>query len=260
MEDQEFQEAEAHLKRAEADMNIAHNAEKEAEEEIGEALHELEEAGKHHGHEIHFEVDGEPFETKKHELTPNEIISEFGKKNPADHYLVQILPGKTISYKDQGNEPIKMHDCMNFQIVSTGPKPVSHGPIVTGFSVFTEGLRGMGFDPKPLPSLPDHIVIDYDVQSGRFAGRSVRLGFIVPPDFPMTTPTGPHVSPHILPIHPTNDVGHPFGGVHESQAAPFVQGAGGEWQYWSRPFPEWGTCKKTASSYMSHIYQLWETQ
>jgi len=260
MEEQEFHEAEAHLKRAEADIAVARDAESAAEKEVSEAIHEIEEAEKHHHHEIHFELDGEPFETKKHELTPNQIISEFGKKNPADHYLVQILPDKTISYKDKGNESIKMHDCMNFQIVSTGPKPVSQGPIITGVAVFTEGLRGMGLDPKPLPNLPDHIVMDYVVQSGRFAGRSVRLGFVVPPDFPMTTPTGPYVSPHVLPIHPNSDVGHPLGGVHESQAAPFRQGAGGDWQYWSRPFPEWATSKKTPSSYMSHIYRLWETQ
>jgi len=76
----------------------------------------------------------------------------------------------------------------------------------------------------------------------------------------MTTPTGPYVSPHIHPIHTSNDIGHPLGGVHETQAAPFAQGAGGDWQYWSRPCPEWAASKKTTVAYMGHIYSLWETQ
>ena len=149
---------------------------------------------------------------------------------------------------------------MNFQIVSTGPKPVSHGPVHTGVEVFLDGLREMGYDPKLLQGKSDHVVLDSPVPSGRFTGRSVRLGFIVPPDFPMTTPTGPHVSPRIHPAHPAADFGHPLGGVHESQSAAFQQGAGGDWQYWSRPHPDWATSKKTAVAYMSHIYRLWETQ
>ncbi|HKC63266.1 MAG TPA: hypothetical protein VKB86_06490, partial [Pyrinomonadaceae bacterium] len=126
MENKELREAEADLKRAEADLKIAHEAEKVAEEEIEAAIEEIHEAEAHHQHEIHFEVDGEPYETDKRELTPNEIISEFGKKTPADHYLVQIIAGHTDSYKGKGDEPIRMHECMNFQIVSTGPATVSH--------------------------------------------------------------------------------------------------------------------------------------
>ena len=76
----------------------------------------------------------------------------------------------------------------------------------------------------------------------------------------MTTPTGPHVSPRIHPLHTNSDLGHPLGGVHEAHAEPFMQGAGGEWQYWSRPYPNWATSKKTVVAYMGHIYRLWETQ
>jgi hypothetical protein len=257
MESKELEAAEAHLTRAEADLTVTHD-EKAAEHEIEAAIHDIHEAERHHA--IHFEVDGEPCETTKHELTSNQIIIDFGKKNPVDHYLVQIVAGHTFSYQGKCDEPIKMHDCMNFQIVSTGPKPVSHEPIATGVRVFVDGLRGLGFDPKPLANRPDHIVIDYLVQAGRFLGQSVRLGFIVPPDFPMTTPTGPHVSPRIHPLHPAADLGHPRGGVHESQAALFMQAVGGDWQYWSRPCPDWATSRKTTAAYMSHIYRLWETQ
>ncbi|MGC9995894.1 MAG: hypothetical protein ABSE79_11270 [Terriglobia bacterium] len=260
MVNQELRNAEAHLERAEADLKAAHDAEGAAEGQIEVAIHEIQEAEEHHRHEIHFDVDGEPCETTKHELTPNQIIEEFGKKNPADHYLVQIVAGHTESYQGKGDLPIKMHNCMNFQIVSTGPKPVSNGPMATGVEVFLDGLRAMGYDPKLLQGKSDHVLFDYRVPSGRFTGRSVRLGFVVPTDFPMTTPTGPHVSPRIHPSHPAGDVGHPLGGVHDSQSAAFQQDAGGDWQYWSRPYPGWATARKNAIAYMSHIYRLWETQ
>jgi hypothetical protein len=78
-----------------------------------------------HHHEIHFFVDGEPHETDKRDLTPNEIIKDFGEKDPATHYLVRIEGHHRISYEGKGNEPIKLHDGERFQIVSTGPTPVS---------------------------------------------------------------------------------------------------------------------------------------
>ena len=78
-----------------------------------------------HQHEIHFFVDGEPHETDKRELTPNEIIKDFGEKDPATHYLVRIEGHHRVSYEGKGNEPIKLHDGERFQIVSTGPTPVS---------------------------------------------------------------------------------------------------------------------------------------
>jgi len=65
-----------------------------------------------HHHEIHFFLDGEPQETDKH-------------KDPATHYLVRIEAHRRISYQGKGEEPIKLHDGERFQIVSTGPTPVS---------------------------------------------------------------------------------------------------------------------------------------
>jgi hypothetical protein len=79
--------------------------------------------GRHH--EIHFFVDGEPHETDKRELTPNEIIKDFGEKDPATHYLVRIEGHHRDSYEGKGNDPIKLHNGERFQIVSTGPTPVS---------------------------------------------------------------------------------------------------------------------------------------
>jgi hypothetical protein len=82
----------------------------------------------HHPKEglIHFRVDGEPFTTQASELTPNDIIKDFAGKDPANHYLVQIRGHEKISYEGMGTTPIKMHDGMRFQVISTGPTPVSN--------------------------------------------------------------------------------------------------------------------------------------
>ncbi len=87
--------------------------------------HAGEDRGRPHSHEIQFSVDGEPYETRERELTPNEIIRRFAQKDPATHYLVQIEGHRRISYEGKGDEPIRMHDGMRFQVISTGPTPVS---------------------------------------------------------------------------------------------------------------------------------------
>lgn len=255
----ELQDAELHLAKAEADLKMAHAAEEVAEHEIEDALHEIEDAAAHHHHEIHFVLDGEEEETERREITPNEIISEYGRKDPANYYLVQIEhQQQKVSYQDRGGELIKLHNGMQFQIISLAPTPVSDGPIHTGVDVFVEGLKALGYSPVALPGKPDHIIFDYEVQDGRFKGEKVRHGFIVPSDFPITPPSGPHVSPQVLPINTSGT--HPAGAIHHSQAQPFEEGVGGQWEYWSRPFMDWAQSKKSVAAYMSHIWRLWESQ
>ena len=115
---------------------------------------------------------------------------------------------------------------------------------------FARQLREDGFDVEELPERM--ITLPFLVPLGPRVGESLTLGFQVPPDFPLSPPSGPHVSPRILPIHPDQSVGHPIGGVHES---PF----GSDWEYWSRPFPEWPRTDRTARAYMSHVRHLFAT-
>ncbi len=129
----------------------------------------------------------------------------------------------------------------------------------TGLEVFLKGLRDLGYEPFVLSGKPDYVVIDYAVMSGKFVGKVVKTGFIVPADFPFSTPTGIHIAEM---IHPLKSGGiHPTGGIHRDQAAPFEQALGGQWQYWSRPpGPEWQTGKKTVAAYLSHVWRLWDSQ
>lgn len=127
-----------------------------------------------------------------------------------------------------------------------------------GIELFLKGLGDLGYEPIVLAGKPDHVVIDYVVESGRFAGRKLKHGFIVPPDFPVIPPSGIHIAAL---IHPVQSGGtHPTGGVHRQHAAAFEQALGGEWQYWSRPFPGWNNSKRTVTAYMAHVWRLWDSQ
>lgn len=83
------------------------------------------------GHEahipaIHFKVDGEPYDTRALELTANEILKDFAGVDPATHYLLQIHGHHHISFLGKGDDPIRMEEGMRFQVISTGPTPVSN--------------------------------------------------------------------------------------------------------------------------------------
>ena len=208
-------------------------------------------------HEIHIHVDGEPVTAPRPSMTPNEIIREIGLKDPATNYLSQIKGQDKTSYKDVPDTPIELHNGMKFQIISTGPTPVSDRGHKTGLAAFVEGLERLGFAPTVLAGHADHVVIDYIVQTGKFAGKAVKHGFIVPGDFPLSVPGGPHVSPRIHSHQPTGV--HPLGGCHNGSSQGFEDETKAEWQYWSRPFQGWTQSPKTVTAYMSHIWQLWDS-
>ena len=75
---------------------------------------------------FNFKVDDEPVSSDEKTLTPIQIM-RLAKVDPATHYLVQVLGGgkKNINYKENPEEPIHMHEHMEFVTDSTGPVPVS---------------------------------------------------------------------------------------------------------------------------------------
>lgn len=204
-------------------------------------------------------VDGEYYEAPRRVMTPNEIIQGATNKNPANHYLVQITKHERVSYKDKGDEPIRLKKGLKFQVICTGPMTVSDPQHQTGVVAFMNGLRQLGFQPTLLKAHENHVVFDYPVETGTHAGKTFRVGLVVPADFPMNAPTGPYVSPEVHPINPQSGP-HPTAGVHKDQARAFDTAAGGSWQYWSRPFPEWQTSKRSVGAYLSHVWNLWDSQ
>ena len=117
-------------------------------------------------------------------------------------------------------------------------------------SDFIKQLEGLGF--KVEEPTPDRIVFQYTIPVGRFMGKEIKMGFVVQDGFPVSPPTGPHISPRLLPQNPVSGP-HPTHGVHDS---PF----GAEWQYWSRPHTAWATTDRSVRAYMAHIRHLFDTQ
>ena len=117
---------------------------------------------------------------------------------------------------------------------------------------FIEQLRAMGYAAEDRGD--GKVVLNYTVETGKFAGRVVRLGFVVAGDYSLNPPSCVHVSPALLPEHPQNDVPHPAGGVHSNQSFD------AEFQYWSRPIQHWAQTNRTARDVFAHVRRLFDTQ
>jgi hypothetical protein len=118
-----------------------------------------------------------------------------------------------------------------------------------GVQAFLEQLKRLGHAVQELGE--GRILFPYTIPTGRLAGQQIQVGFQVPNDFPITPPSGLHVSPRLLP-HQSGGV-HPTGGIHDS--GPF--GAG--WQYWSRPISHWAQTKREVRDVMAHVRHLFDT-
>lgn len=118
-------------------------------------------------------------------------------------------------------------------------------------SDFISQLRALGYSVTELGG--NRVAFPYTVETGKFAGQLIQLGFVVPGDFPLSPPSGPHISPRLLPI--TNGGGtHPTGAIHPSQEF------GADWEYWSRPLKHWQTTQRKAHDVLAHIRHLFDTQ
>jgi len=120
----------------------------------------------------------------------------------------------------------------------------------TGQAEFTRQLRELGYEVQVHGS---RCVVQHAIATGRLKGSQVRLGFDVPPEFPRTPPSGPHLSPGILPVN-TDAPAHPQR-VHGSD---FGSQFGGEWIYLSRPLHGWRG-SEPVSKVLAHVDQLLET-
>jgi hypothetical protein len=121
---------------------------------------------------------------------------------------------------------------------------------------FIEELRELGYevDNSPHPQAPENVVarFPFQIPLGTHAGEQITLAFIVPPDYPMTCPSGPYMTPLVLPLN-TSTNEPPYGGVSDASG---TFGAG--WEYWSRPYQDngWAKSERNAKAYMRHIKHL----
>ena len=115
---------------------------------------------------------------------------------------------------------------------------------------FTQQLQDLGYEVKDHGD--DKVSIPYIVPVGKFADSEILLGFVIPPDFNLTPPSGIHVSPERLPRRPGGST-HPHEGIN---ASPFGDG----WQYWSRPLNHWPKTDRSVKAVLAHVRHLFDTQ
>ena len=197
-------------------------------------------------------IDGEEFVIEDRTETPNQLLGLAGLAS-AEYYLIEVKNKRQESFQGRGDETIHIQKGDTFVSVFTGPTTVSELPQQFGVTNFKFGLASLGYTAAEVGD--GNVTFEYVVEVGRFKGQVVTLGFKVPPDFPMTPPSGPHVKPH---IHSMEGGGvHPTGGVHPSSGH---SGLPDDFQYWSRPFPGWNNTRKTVADYLSFVRHLWATQ
>lgn len=126
---------------------------------------------------------------------------------------------------------------------------------MTGSEAFCAGLKALGYEPTTYEQQPGYVTFPFEVPCGRFSGETVTLGFVVPQDFPLTTPSGPHSTPALA----TDDGSSqpPRGGLHANHDQNFKVLTGVDWQYWSRPFSNRSSPKNPVATYMAFIKRLW---
>jgi hypothetical protein len=121
-----------------------------------------------------------------------------------------------------------------------------------GKEAFSEGLKQLGYAPEDRGD--NRLAFQYAIAAGRFKDKVITVGIEVPADFNVTCPTGPHISPRLIPINP-----NATGNDRAVDSPKF----GLEWQYLSRPFVDqkegWGRTTKDVRAYIRHIKRILET-
>ena len=126
---------------------------------------------------------------------------------------------------------------------------------MTSTDTFCDGLRRLGYEPTHYDGHQTYITFEFEIPCGIYAGHSLLVGLNVPPDFPTTAPSGPHFTPILINDDGTGQA--PRGGLHLNHDASFKALTGEDWQYWSRPFPNWSGSADPVRAYLAHIKNLW---
>lgn len=117
-----------------------------------------------------------------------------------------------------------------------------------GLNELQRQLSELGY----MPSIIDNrfVVFNFRVPLGKFKDRKIEIA-LEAPQFPLNPPSGPYIKPHLMPISGGGGV-HPNGGIHQRNLPSQ------EFQYWSRPFPNWNNSEKNAKEYLAFIRTLFD--
>lgn len=121
-----------------------------------------------------------------------------------------------------------------------------------GKDAFIDGLKQLGYSPQDKGD--NRVAFVYTINDGRFKDRKITIGIEVPTDFNVTCPTGPHISPRLIPLNPQG-----AGNDRAAESPNF----GADWQYLSRPFRDqeagWNRTSKDVKAYLRHVTWILET-
>ncbi len=104
----------------------------EEEDKVRERHQRLRECGIQHGSHvhchprvIHYEVDAEKQESMHHKKTAFAIMKDAGV-DPETHYLIRLTRDRgKVSYENEPQKVVHLHNCMKFITASLGPTTVS---------------------------------------------------------------------------------------------------------------------------------------
>ena len=82
-------------------------------------------------------------------------------------------------------------------------------------------------------------VADYVILHGKYAGKTIQVGFPIPIDFPTTAPYGIHVKSGGL--------------ITDPIPAPNPSPLGGDWQFWSRQIQKWTPGRRCSQYYLDNV-------
>ena len=120
-----------------------------------------------------------------------------------------------------------------------------------GKEAFKDGLETLGYSVEDRGDA--RLAFKYQIGVGRFQDHEIMVGVEVPADFDVTCPSGPHISPRLIPINPNGS------GNDRAHESPF----GAEWEYLSRPFSQnqqgWGRVTRSVKAYLRHVKRILET-
>ena len=127
---------------------------------------------------------------------------------------------------------------------------------MTGKDLFIDGLKQLGYNPEDVGDKGDNrVAFSYVIQAGRFKDQTVRVGIEVPQDFNTVPPSGPNISPQLIPLNPT--------GQGNDKAVESPPAFGPTWEYLSRPFHDngegWNRTTKDVKAYVKHVKRILET-
>lgn len=95
-----------------------------------------------------------------------------------------------------------------------------------------------------------YIGFKYKIPIGKFRNQEIVIALNAP-QFPNVPPSGPYIKPFLLPINTSIRVA-PLGGIHRRNKPT------ADFQYWSRPFPNWNGSEKSMKSYLAFLRTLFD--